>query len=332
MNLSFRNKPRVSESSGKQVTLTINERPGTGKAIFKVKNSRHATGVSYTTEDRPGGLPSPTYLLQTENEEARAKAEEEEAKIRAATSAIKNVIKLFDRDSTHHSHTRLVQEATQDFPAHAKSMEDSRELAADMGASEHHAEVAHAQNLDRARASAEALSQQNVPYLSSSKTGPESPPPNYAVVSMSDSKDWKSLAHTLATQLKSVLNHMEDREKENRNEKERIQEEMMLMAQRKMMGIGREDDEGPDDDDDDDDDEMSNMDEMEKRRHSVSIPQERTTIRNLPRNSRLTDQKSYQEKPRRKSNGLHLAHRAAKILSRLEIRYKSKRQKRRLTS
>ena len=332
MNLSFRNKPRVSESSGKQVTLTINERPGTGKAIFKVKNSHHATGVSYTTEDRPGGLPSPTYLLQTEHEEARAKAEEEEAKIRAATSAIKNVIKLFDRDSTHHSHTRLVQEATQDFPADAKSMEDSRELAADMGASEYHAEVAHAQNLDRARASAEALSQQNVPYLSSSKTGPGSPPPNYAVVSMSDSKDWKSLAHTLATQLKSVLNHMEDREKENRNEKERIQEEMMLMAQRKMMGIGREDDEGPDDDDDDDDDEMSNMDEMEKRRHSVSIPQERTTIRNLPRNSRLTDQKSYQEKPRRKSNGLHSAHRAAKILSRLEIRYKSKRQKRRLTS
>lgn len=328
MNAPFR-KPSISESSGKQVTLTINEKPGTGEAVFKVQNSPHDTGLSYTTDEHPGALPSPTYLLQTENEEVRAKSEEEEDKIRAATSAIKNVIKLFDRGNRH-GHTRLVQEATQDFPGDSKSLEASRELAG-IDPSEYNAEVAQAHNLDRARASAQALSQQIRPDLSSSEVEPGSPPPNYAVVSTSDSKDWKNLAHVLATQLKRVLNHMEDREKENRYEKEKIQEEMMLMAQQQMMGMGREDDEGPDDEGDDDDDEMNNRSDREKRRHSVSSPHEKKRPGNASQNRRLTDKKPYKTKSSRKLTGLHLAHRAVKKLSRLEMLHKSDKQKRRLS-
>lgn len=317
MNGRFR-KPAPLDSSGKHVTLTINEKPGTGEAVFKVQNSPHATGLSYTTEGTPGGLPPPSYLIQNENEEARTKSEEEETRIREATNAIKNVIKLFDRDSRH-GHTRLVQQATQDFPGNSKSLEASRELTGIQ--SEYDAQVAQAQNQDRAGASAQALSQQIESGLNvnANGVGPGVSPPNYAVVSTSDSKDWKNLAHVLATQLKHVLYHMEDREKENRYDKAKVQEEMMLMAQRQMME--RDDDEGTDDDDDDDDD-MSNRD---KRRHFVLSPRSENGTKNI----RLTDKKSYKTNLSRKFLEHNLIHRAVKKLSRLEILHKSKKQKRR---
>lgn len=298
------------------MTLTINERPGTGEAVFKVQNSPHSTGVGYTTEENQENLLPPTYRLQTESEEARAKSDEEETKIREATNAIKNVIKLFDRDNRH-GHTRLIQQATQDFPGDSKSLEASRELAGLQ--SEYDAQVAQAQNQDRAKASAQALSQQSGPEFNPNEVGPGAPPPNYAVVSTSDSKDWKNLAHVLATQLKRVLNHMEDREMENRYEKEKIQEEMMLMAQQQMMG--RDEDELPDNenDDDDDDGEMNNRDQ---RRHSVLNPYVKKRSENLSKNM-----KSYKPNPSRKSSQYNLVHRAAKKLSRLERLHKSKKQK-----
>ncbi|XP_078381515.1 uncharacterized protein LOC144664276 isoform X2 [Oculina patagonica] len=321
MNRPYR-KPAVPDSSGKQVTLTINEKPGTGEAVFKVQNSPHSTGLKYTTEGNPGNLLPPSYALQTESEEARAKSDEEETKIREATNAIKNVIKLFDRDNRH-GHTRLVQQATQDFPGDSKSLEASRELAGIQ--SEYDAQVAQAQNQDRAKASSQALSQQSGPEFNSNEMGPGATPPNYAVVSTTDSKDWKNLAHVLATQLKRVLNHMEDREMENRYEKEKIQEEMMLMAQQQMMG--RDEDEGPDDRDDDDDDDGGEMNNRDRRRHSVLSPYVKKRSENVSRNTKFTDRKSMKTNSSRKLTEHDLVHRAVKKLSRLEMLHKSKKQK-----
>lgn len=310
-------KHALPGSSGKQVTLTINEKPGTGEAVFKVQNSPHTTGLSYTTEGNPENLLPPTYQLQTESEEARVKSDEEETKIREATNAIKNVIKLFDRDNRR-GRTRLIQQATQDFRGDSKSLEAGREL------SEYDAQVAQAENQDRAKASAQALSQQSGQEFSPNEVEPGLPPPNYAVVSTSDSKEWKNLAHVLATQLKRVLNHMEDREMENRYEKEKIQEEMMLMAQQQMMG--RDEDEGPnnENDEDDDDDEMNNR---EKRRHSVLSPYVKKRSENATKNTKLTHEKLYKTNSSGKFAEHNLVHRAVKKLSRLEKLHKSKKQK-----
>lgn len=307
-------------SSGKQVTLTINEKPGTGEAVFKVQNSPHTTGLSYETEGNSGNLLPSSYLLQSESEEARAKSDEEETKIREATNAIKNVIKLFGQDNRR-GRTRLIQQATQDFRGDSKSLEDSREL------SEYEAQVAQAQNQDRAKASAQTLSQQSGQEFSPNEVEPGLRPPNYAVVSTSDSKEWKNLARVLATQLKRVLNHMEDREMENRYEKEKIQEEMMLMAQQQMMG--RDEDEGPDnenDEDDEDDDEMNNR---EKRRHSVLNPVVKQRSQNSTKSTKVTDKK-YQTNSSRKLTDPNLVHGTVKKLSRLEKFHKSKKHKRRL--
>ena len=304
-------------SSGKQVTLTINEKPGTGEAVFRVQNSPHTTGLSYETEGNSENLLPSSYLLQSESEEARAKSDEEETKIREATSAIKNVIKLFDQDNRR-GRTRLIQQATQDFRGDSKSLEAGREL------SEYEAQVAQAQNQDRAKASAQALSQQSGQEFSSNEAEPGLRPPNYAVVSTSDSKEWKNLAHVLATQLKRVLNHMEAREMENRYEKEKIQEEMMVMAQQQMMG--RDEDEGPDnenDEDDEDDDEMNNR---EKRRHSVLSPFVKKHPENASKSTK-TDKTLFATNSSRKFNKQNLVHRAVKKLSRLENLHKSRKQK-----
>ena len=309
-------------SSGKQVTLTINEKPGTGEAVFKVRNSPHATGLSYETEGNSGNLLPSSYLLQSESEEARAKSDEEETKIREATNAIKNVIKLFGQDNRR-GRTKLIQQATQDFRGDSKSLEAGREL------SEYEAQVAQAQNQDRAKARAQALSQQSGQEFSPNEVEPGFRPPNYAVVSTSDSKEWKNLAHVLAIQLKRVLNHMEDREMENRYEKEKIQEEMMVMAQQQMMG--RDEDEGPDnendEDNDDDDDEMPNN--REKRRHSVFSPYAKKRPENSTKNTK-TEKKLYKTNSSKKFIEHNLVHRAVKKLSRLEKVHKSKKQKRRL--
>lgn len=265
----------------------------------------------------------PTYSIQNEREEARIKSDEEETKIREATNAIKNVIKLFDRDNRH-GHTRLIQQATQDFPGDSKSLEASQEMAGIQ--SEYDAQVAQAQNQDRAKASAQALSRQSGREFSPNEVVPGAPPPNYAVVSTSDSKDWKNLAHVLATQLKRVLNHMEDREMENRYEKEKIQEEMMLMAQQQMMG--RDEDERPYDEDDDDDDEDGDMHDRDKRRHSVHSSYVRKRSENVSKNTNLTGRKSYKTNSSRKFTERNLVHKAVKTLSRLEVLHKSKEQKR----
>jgi len=308
--------------SGKQVTLTINEKPGTGEAVFKVQNSPHATGLSYETEGNSGNLLPSSYLLQSENEEARAKSDEEETKIREATNAIKNVIKLFGQGNRR-GRTRLIQQATQDFRGDSKSLEAGREL------SEYEAQVVQAQNQDRAKARAQALSQQSGQEFSPNEMEPGIRPPNYAVVSTSDSKEWKNLAHVLATQLKRVLNHMEDREMENRYEKEKIQEEMMLMAQQQMMG--RDEDEGPDnenDEDDEDDDEMNNR---EKRRHSVINPYVKQRSENSTKKTRVTvTDKKFPTNSSGKLTDPYLIHRTVKKLSRLEKLHKSKKHKRRL--
>ena len=311
--------------SGKQVTLTINEKPGTGEAVFEVQNSPHATGLSYETEGNSGNLLPSSYDLQWESEEARAKSDEEETKIREATNAIKNVIKLFGKDNRR-GRTRLIQQATQDFRGDSKSLEAGRKL------SEYEAQVAQAQNQDRAIASAQALSQQSGQEFNRNELEPglhSLRQPNYAVVSTSDSKEWKNLAHVLATQLKRVLNHMEDREMENRYEKEKVQEEMMLMAQQQMMG--RDEDEGPDnenenDEDDDDDDEMNNR---EKRRHSVLSPYVKQRSVNSRKKAKVTDKK-FQTNSSGKLTDPNLVHRAVKTLSRLEKFHKSKKHKRRL--
>ena len=315
-------KHALPGSSGKQVTLTINEKPGTGEAVFRVQNSPHATGLSYETEGNSGNLLPSSYLLKSESEEARAKSDEEETKIREATSAIKNVIKLFDQDNRR-GRTRLIQQATQDFRGDSKSLEAGHEL------SEYEAQVAQAQNQDRAKASAQVLSQQSGQEFSPNEAEPGIRPPNYAVVSTSDSKEWKNLAHVLATQLKRVLSHMEAREMENRYEKEKVQEEMMLMAQEQMMG--RDEDEGPDhdenDEDDEDEDEMNNR---EKRRHSVFIPYMKKRPENSTKNRKLTDKKSSKTNSSRKFTDHNLVHRAVKKLSRFEKIHESKRHKRRL--
>lgn len=311
-------KPALSVTPGKQVTLTINEKPGTGEAVFKVLNTPHASGVSYTTDGTPGGLPSPNYFLQNENEEARAKSEEEETKIREATQAIKNVMKLFDRGNRHghgHMRTRLVTQATQDFPAASKSLEANQELAGLQSEIE-----AQAQSQDGAAARAQALSQGIGHEITSTGMGTGvSNVPNYAVISTSDSKDWKNLAHVLAAQLKRVLNHMEDREKENQYEKEKMQEEMMLMAQQQM---GREDDEGPDDNDDEDDE----MSDREKRRHSVLSPYVNKSSKNALKNIGLKDKPLRKLKFSRKMTEHKLLQRAVQKLSRLEMLHKSQGQ------
>ena len=305
-------------SSGKQVTLTINEKPGTGEAVFRVQNSPHTTGLSYETEGNSGNLLPSSYLLQSESEEARAKSDEEETKIREATNAIKNVIKLFGQENRR-GRTRLIQQATQDFRGDSKSLEAGHEL------SEYEAQVAQAQNQDRAKESAQALSQQSGQELSPNEVEPGLRPPNYAVVSTSDSKEWKNLAHVLATQLKRVLNHMEAREVENRYEKEKIQEEMMLMAQQQMMG--RDEDEGPDNENDEDDEEEDEMNNREKRRHSVLIPYKKKRPENSTKKRKLTDRKSSRTISSRKFTDHNVVHRSVKKLSRFEKLHESKRRR-----
>lgn len=316
-------KHSLPGSSGKQVTLTINEKPGTGEAVFKVQNSPHTTGLSYETEGNSENLLPSSYRLQTESEEARAKSDEEETKIREATNAIKNVIKLFGQDNRR-GRTRLIQQAAQDSRGDSKSLEAGDEL------SEYEAQVAQAQNQDRAKASAQALSQQSGQELSPNEVEPGLRPPNYAVVSTSDSKEWKNLAHVLATQLKRVLNHMESREMENRYEKEKIQEEMMLMAQQQMMG--RDEDEGPDNENDEDDEDEDEMNNREKRRHSVFNPHVKQRSENSSKSRKVTDKKFYKTNPSRKLTEHKLIHRAVKKLSRFEKLHKSMKRKRRLVN
>lgn len=316
-------KHSLPGSSGKQVTLTINEKPGTGEAVFKVQNSPHTTGLSYETEGNSENLLPSSYHLQTESEEARAKSDEEETKIREATNAIKNVIKLFGQDNRR-GRTRLIQQATRDFRGDSKSLEAGDEL------SEYEAQVAQAQNQDRAKASAQALSQQSGQELSPNEVEPGLRPPNYAVVSTSDSKEWKNLAHVLATQLKRVLNHMESREMENRYEKEKIQEEMMLMAQQQMMG--RDEEEGPDNENDEDDEDEDEMNNREKRRHSVLNPHVKQRSENSSKNRKVTGKKFYKTNPSRKLTEHNLVHRAVKKLSRFEKLHNSKKPKRRLVN
>ena len=304
---------RKPAPSGKQVTLTIKEKPGTGEAVFRMQNAPHTTGVSYTTEGNPGGLPSPRYFLGNEDEDAIAKSEEEETKIREATQAIKSVMKLFDKGNRR-GHARLVTLTKQDFPANSKSLEANRELAGI------HSEIdSQTQSQDRAAARAQALSRQIGQGISPSGMGTGvSNIPNYAVISTSDSKDWKNLAHVLATQLKRVLNHMEDREKQNQYENEKMQEEMMQMAQKQMMG--RDEDEDPDDEDDDDDDEMS---DREKRRHSVLNPYVNKSPENAAKKIGFKDKLSQRLKSNKKITENKLLHRTVKKLSRLEILHQS---------
>ena len=307
-------KPVLSGSHGNQLTLTVNAKPGTGEAIFKVQTSPRASGIRYTTEKPPEGFPSPDDILENENEEDRAKSEEEETKIREATQAIKNVMKLFG-SGNRHDHTKLVTKEAQDFPAHSKSLETNREMAGIQSEID-----AQAQSQELAAARAQALSQQIGEELSPNKLGVSSIP-NYAVISTKDSKDWKNLAHMLATQLKSVLNHMEDREKENQYQKEKIEEEMMMMARQRQM-MGGDDDEDPYDDDNDDDGEMS---DREKRRHSVLNPHLKKSSENRSKNISSKD-----ESLRRLNSGniteQKLLHRAVKKLSQLEMLHKSQGQ------
>lgn len=307
-------KPNLPKSQGKKVTVTFSEKPG--KVVFRMQNSPEASGVSYTTERTPDGPPTPNNVAN-EIDEDRARSEEEETKIKVATQAIKNVLKLFEKGNEQsHIRNSLTTQATQDFPADSKSLNTGREMT------EIENEIkAQEKSEDSAAATAQALSKQIGQELSPKETEPGVPnAPNYAVISMGNSKDWKNLAHVLAAQLKRVLNHMGEREKENQYEQEKIQEQMMLMA-------GDEDDE-PDNDDDDDDD--YGMRGREIRRHSVLSPYGRNRSENAAKNYSLTGWQSRRvisRISRKKVNEHKLLHRVVHKLSRLEMLHKSHGQK-----
>lgn len=299
------------DSRGGNVTVTINERPGIGETVFRMQTSPKDNGVSYKAEENRGGLSPPYYSSSTEDGEDKATSdEEEEANIREATQTIENVLNLFHNGNTaRHTRGRLVTKTAHDSPADSKSMEVDHETAKIQNEID-----AQVKSQDRAAAKAQALSQHIGQELSPNKKGAVvSKTPNYEVISTSESGDWKNLAHALATQLKRVLNHMEDREKENQYEREKIQEEMMMMEQQQMMA--RDGDEGSDDEYEDEGD--GEMMDGKKRRHSVQTPSNNTG--NATKNVNVKDQQSKRSQTSKKTDEEKLLHRTVQTLSRLQI-------------
>ena len=309
-------KPTLPNSQAKQVTLTFTEKPG--KVAFRMQNSPEAGGESYTTEGTPDESPTPNNVVN-EIDEDRERSEDEETKIKEATQAIKNVFRLFGKENEHsHIRNRLITQATHDFPADSKSLDTGREVT------EIQKEIdAQEQSEDSTAARAQALATKIGEELSPKEMNPGVPnAPNYAVIGMGNSKDWKNLAHALAEQLKRVLNHMEEREKENQYEQEKLQEDMML--------LGGDEDEGPDNDDDDDDD--YGMTAGENRRHSVLSPHGlKVRSENDVKNYSLTVQQSRSRLisriSRKKINEHKLLHSDVEKLLRLEMLHKSQGQK-----
>ena len=279
-------KPKPPDYVGKQVTVNFNEKPETEETL---KQS-----------------PPPNYFRAKENEEDIEKSEEE--KIRMATQSIKNVLKLFGNDyRDDHEKLKLVTQSAKDLPAHSKSLEISRELAGIQREID-----TQTQSQDRSAENAQAISRQIGRELTTNESGNRmANVPNYAVISTKGSKDWKNLAHVLAIQLKGVLNHMEDREKENQYAKDRMEEEMMMMTQQQ------------DDDDDPDYDGDYYDDDMNERRHSVLMPLATNSSKKafkkfsleIKRPQRLKYESSVEEK--------RLIHQDVKKLSKLEMLYKS---------
>ena len=269
------------------MTVTFNEKPKT-EETFK--------------QSAP-----PNYFHAKENEEDVDKSEEE--KIRMATQSIKNVLKLFGNDYRHdHEKLKLVTQSAKDLPAHSKSLEINRGLAGIQKEID-----TQKQNQDRSAENAQAISRQIGQELTTNESGNRmTNVPNYAVISTKGSKNWKNLAHVLATQLKGVLNHMENREKENQYEKDRMEEEMMMMAQQ------NEEDDDPDYDGDYYDD-----DDMNERRHSVLMPLAPNSSTKAFKKFRLGNKRPQRLKYESSVDEKRLLHQDVKKLSKLEMLYKS---------
>ena len=296
------------------MTVTIDEKPGTGEATVKMQSSPKTIGVSYKTDGTPEGLPDPNNFLLHENEEFKDRSYEEEAKIKEAANAVKKVMKLFGNSESRRGrmHDRLVSQVTHYSPADSKSRGLDNQVAGIQSAIE-----AQSKSQDRAAAKAQALSQQIGRQISNDENAP-----NYAVISAGDSSDWKSLARVLATQLKQVLNHMEHREMQSRYEQRKIQEEMMLMARQQMMDRDEDDDLFDDNDDDDDDDDDDEMFGLEKRRQFVLTPNGNNTSENATRNYSFNNNQSISSKglaSGKKMNESRLLHRAVQKLLKLEM-------------
>ncbi|XP_068723923.1 uncharacterized protein [Montipora capricornis] len=307
-------KPALPLPKGKQVTVTIDEKPGTGEATVKMESSPKTIGVSYKTDGTQEGLPDPNNFLLHENEEFKDRSYEEEAKIKEAANAVKKVMKLFGNSESRRGrmHDRRVSQVTHDFPADSKSRGLDNQVAGIQSAID-----AQSKSQDRAAAKAQALSQQIGRQISNDENAP-----NYAVISAGDSNDWKSLARVLATQLKQVLNHMEHREMQSRYEQQKIQEEMMLMARQQMMDRHEDDDLFDDNDDDDDDDDDDEMFGLEKRRQFVLTPNRNNTSENATRNYSFNNNQSISSKglaSGKKMNESRLLHRAVQKLLKLEM-------------
>ena len=297
------------------MTLTINERPGTGEAVFQVQNSPHGTGLAYAAGGLPPVVPPQNFLLANENEEARAKAEEEEKRIKEATHSIKNVLRLFN-EGHRFTQNKLLQEQAQDFPGNSKSLDTAPDLAGiqnAIDAQDPTQDPTQDQTQDHPEIKAQAIAKQIGQLLGSSSatTGPLQPyeEPNYAFISASDSSDWKSLARTLATQLKHVLNHMEDRERENSYEKEKLREQMMYLTQQQMMG--RDDDEEPDEDEDYDDDRF-------RKSHFVLTPRRRKNSKKPTKSVHNNSHKKFSLTTNKRKKPKSVHHGAVKTLSRLK--------------